>query len=164
MYELSGSLRDEWRARVGAVKAVSQDSPCLVSTSVRADTIRKQDWMARIVPDSADSDSDAGEDDGDRATSNAADGAPPPTETSAVSAALDSAEIVSDPTAIVVPTIISDADSQEAMSSRVDAAVEKEFDERIAEAERRITQAAQRKEVMEMELFLGETVSNVGEV
>ncbi len=57
------------------------------------------------------------------------------------------------------PTIVSDVDGREEMISRVDKAVEAEFEARVAEAEARVRKAAKSKELMEVELLLGEAVS-----
>lgn len=110
MAALSGSLRDEWKVRVGAVKA---------------------SWMARWIPE-LDSLGD-GEDEDEGAEDK--------------------------PTPLLPPTIISDADGTAAMSSQVDATVEREFGARILEAEGRVRSAVSSKERMEMELLIGCAVS-----
>jgi len=116
MYELSGALRDEWKVRVGAVKA---------------------DWMARVVPEELDVDQADEDEDQDKANK----------------------AVGEDEEPRLLPTIISDVDGREAMVSRVDKAVEAEFEARVAEAETRIRRAAERKELMEVELLIGEMVS-----
>ncbi|ORY42450.1 hypothetical protein BCR35DRAFT_41281 [Leucosporidium creatinivorum] len=107
MATLSGSLRDEWKVRVGAVKA---------------------SWMARWIPELELEDDEGEEDEG----------------------ATD-AKV----TPLLPPTIISDADGTAAMSSQVDASVEREFGARILEAEGRVRSAVSSKERMEMELLIG---------
>jgi hypothetical protein len=111
MATLSGSLRDEWKVRVGAVKA---------------------SWMARWIPELDSDEEGEGEEEG------AAGRKPSP---------------------LLPPTIISDADGTAAMSSQVDATVEREFGVRILEAEGRVRSAVSSKERMEMELLIGCAVS-----
>lgn len=117
MYELSGALRDEWKVRVGAVKA---------------------DWMARVIPSAELNEEDEGEGEREGEPAEGENGEGPG----------------------LVPTILSDFDGREEMVVRVDRAVEAEFEARVAEAEERIRAAAARKELMEVELLLGEAVSS----
>lgn len=94
MSTLIGELRDEWKVRVGAVKA---------------------DWMARFIPDL-----ERGEEE-----------------------------------ELKHPTIESDVEGREEMEERVHQVVEKEFVERVEEAERRVREALERTERMEVEVFVG---------
>lgn len=110
---LSGELRDEWKGRVGALKA---------------------DWMARIVPtshhqdlddiDSQDVEVEEGREEGEG----------------------------------MQPTIISDVDAREAMVERVDSQVNAEFEARLSEARERIRNRVERREELEVDLYLGSLV------
>jgi hypothetical protein len=141
MAVLAGELRDEWKVRVGAVKA---------------------DWFARWIPeeeleeDEEEEEGKSGDGDqrsrGDEAKVNGVVGGASPRVSGEVEGA---ATANSTPTPPLVPTIISDSDATAAMSSRVDASVEQEFAARIKEAELRVREAARKKEVLEVELFIG---------
>ncbi|SCV70765.1 BQ2448_3527 [Microbotryum intermedium] len=115
MAMLAGELRDEWKLRVGALKA---------------------DWMARWIPDERHD----GEvpDDAEPDAAAAHHGEPGVQRTK------------------MIPTIVSDVDETEAMSKRVDQGVEDEFNQRIAEAERRVESAVQGREILSVEVMVGE--------
>lgn len=57
------------------------------------------------------------------------------------------------------PTIISDVDSRIEMENKVDTLVEKEFNERIEEAQELFINQISSREKLELEIFLGELVS-----
>ncbi|KAL8276620.1 hypothetical protein RQP46_010969 [Phenoliferia psychrophenolica] len=157
---LGGELRDEWRGRIAGLKG---------------------DYMARIIPDDADADAeddDEGDDVPGEGQAEQVEGAepmvapevgseqpeegdesvkpdesvksPPPSNNDAPAAAA-----LADTSPLLIPTIISDHDSIQAMSSRVDTHVEAEFAEHMQEAEGRLRGAVLRRETMELEVFLG---------
>ncbi|SGY78981.1 BQ5605_C008g05006 [Microbotryum silenes-dioicae] len=115
MATLAGELRDEWKVRVGALKA---------------------DWMARWIPD-------------ERHEDGAQVDAEPDADANTGEPELRQRIKMN-------PTVVSDVDETEAMSKRVDQGVEDEFNERIAEAERRVKSAVQGREVLSVEVMVGE--------
>lgn len=68
------------------------------------------------------------------------------------------AEVEEDEDAHMIPTITSDFDGTREMSQRVDAMVERDYEARLAEAESRFKESARRREMLQVELFLGEQV------
>lgn len=128
---LGGELRDEWKVRVGGVKA---------------------DWMARIIPEP---EGEEKEEEVHGGLTNGAHSKGTGSVTAGTAASGDDLE-ASEP---LPPTILSNVDDMNLMSKRVDSVVEQEFEDRLTEAEVTLRKGVVSKEKLELEIFLGELVS-----
>ncbi|GAA5841080.1 hypothetical protein JCM11251_008012 [Rhodosporidiobolus azoricus] len=118
--QLRGELRDEYRSRARAVK---------------------MDYLARIVPEQADAESEEPMEEQLERTDLAA-----------------TDETTSSASTPLPPTILSDADEVAAMSSRVDEKVEASMQAQVMEAEKVVIESVRKTTCLEIELWVGQTV------